>query len=83
MRDKDYGRGRCGRVVCRGFQDRDERASAPTRDRGEFGDLRNEHRDSDTDQAEIEALKDELDDKTLLVRVLGWSLLIIGAVLIV
>lgn len=77
MRDKDYGRGRRGRVVCRSFQDRDERASAPTRDRGELGDLRNEHRDSDTDQAEIEALKDELDGKIWLVRVAGWSLLII------
>ena len=83
MRDKDYGRGRRGRVVYGRFQDRNERASASTRDRGELGDLRNEHRDSDTDQAEIEALKDELDDKTGLVRIVGWCLLIIGSVLIV
>lgn len=83
MRNQNDGRDRSSRVVRRCLQDRVERASTPTRDRGEFGDLRNEHRDSDTDQAEIEALKDELDDKTLLVRVLGWSLLIIGAVLIV
>ena len=83
MRNQNDGRGR-GRGVVRGsIQDRDGRSSTPTPDRGELGDMYHEHSSGHTDQAEIEALKDELDDKTWLVHVVGWSLFIIGSILIV
>ena len=82
MRNQNNGRGRSNRVVRGSIQDRDERAPAPTPDRGEFGDLHDEYRGGNQNQAEIEALKDELDDKTILVRVVGWSLLLIGSLLI-
>ena len=82
MRNSNDGRDRSCRVVRRCLQDRVERAPSLTPDRGEFGDLHDEYRGGNQNQAEIEALKDELDDKTILVRVVGWSLLLIGSLLI-
>ena len=83
MRNQNDGRDRSSRVVRRCLQDRVERAPSLTPDRGKPGDMYHEHSSGHTDQAEIEALKDELDDKTWLVHVVGWSLLLIGSILIV
>ena len=85
MRDKDYGRGRRGRVVCGRFQDRNERASALTPDRGKPGDSNHKYCGGYPDQAEIKVVcgfKQRLEAQTAAIHFVGWSLILIGAALI-
>lgn len=82
MRNQNDGRDRSSRVVRRCLQDRVERASTPTPDRREFGDLHDEYCGGDQNQAEIEALRDELG-LSILFRTVGWCLIVAGALLIV